>query len=387
MDYRLKEPICKLGVWDATVPGITFDQEGISNYAKVQLQLMKDFPRGEKGKKEWEKIVRDMKIAGKNKEYDCIMGVSGGTDSSYLLHLSKQFDLRVLAVNIDNGFNSDIAVKNIKKVTSKLGIDFFTNVIEYEEIKDILKTYMRASLPWADFPTDLAIKSTLFKFARKKGVKHILSGTDFRSEGMQPNEWTYSDVKQLKYLQNKFGTTYFKSYPYLNLFQLLYYSRIKGIKRILPFNYIDYQKKQAQEFLKKEYDWDYYGGHHHENTFTKFIVGYWLPYKFGIDKRKITLSAQILSGEITRDSALKELEKPPIDKDEAENLKQYIIKKLDMDEEEFSIIWKSPNKFYYNYPNQYKILEKNKKIAEKLLSKTYTSRPKSFYQIEMRDNG
>lgn len=383
-DYKLKKPICKLGVWDATVPGITFDQEGISNYAKVQLQLMKDFPRGEQGKREWEKIVNDMKIAGKNKEYDCIMGVSGGTDSSYLLHISKEYNLRVLAVNIDNGFNSDIAVKNIKKVTSKLGIDFFTYVIEYEEIKDILKTYMKASLPWIDNPSDRAIKSTLFNLAKKKGIKYILSGTDFRSEGMQPNEWTYSDVKQLKYLQKKFGTTHFKSYPYLNMFQLLYYSRIKGIKRILPFNYIDYQKKQAQEFLKKEYDWDYYGGHHHENAFTKFTVGYWLPYKFGIDKRKITLSAQILSGEITRDTALKELEKPAIDNDEAGNLKQYIIKKLEMDVEEFRKIWESPNNFYYNYPNNYKLLVKYKNIVEHLFKRTYTSRPKSFYQIEMR---
>ncbi|MGD8778945.1 MAG: N-acetyl sugar amidotransferase [Ignavibacteria bacterium] len=384
MDYKLKEPICKLGVWDSTVPGISFDEDGISNYAKVQLKLMKDFSRGEKGKRDWEKIVSAMKKAGKNKKYDCIMGVSGGTDSSYLLHLSKEYNLRVLAINIDNGFNSDIAVKNIKKVTSKLDIDFFTYVIEYEEIKDILKTYMKASLPWIDSPSDLAIKSTLFKIAHKKGISYILSGTDFRSEGMQPNEWTYSDVKQLKYLQKKYGSAVFDSYPYLNLVQLLYLSRTKGIKRILPFNYIDYQKKKAQAFLNNEYGWDYYGGHHHENAFTKFTIGYWLPYKFGIDKRKITLSAQILSGEITKETALKQLERPAIEKDEAENLKQYIIKKLDIGIEEFNKIWESPNKFYYDYPNNYEILVKYKNIAEKLLNKAYTSRPKSFYQIDMR---
>ena len=383
----LVEPVCKLGVWDATIPGIEFDEQGVSNYAKVQQQLMKDSPRGEEGLKRWNAVTQEMKNAGRKCDYDCIMGVSGGTDSSYLLHVAKGAGLRVLAVNIDNGFNSDIAVKNIKKVTSKLDIDFYTYVIDYEEMKAVLKSYMKASLPWIDNPTDRAIKSTLFKIANKHGIKYILSGTDFRSEGMQPNEWTYSDVKQLKFLNKKFGSIKFKSYPYIGLLKLAYFSRVKGVKRILPFNFINYQKKQAQDFLQKEYGWEYYGGHHHENAFTKFVVAYWLPYKFGIDKRKITLSAQILSGEITRDQALDILSSPAMDMKDAEDLKKYVIKKLEMSQSDFDTAWQADNKYYYNYPNNFNLLVKYKKLAEKIFRKTYTSRPKSFYQIEMRSHG
>ncbi|MHA1233388.1 MAG: N-acetyl sugar amidotransferase, partial [Candidatus Helarchaeota archaeon] len=374
----------KLGVWDATIPDIDFDQDGISNYAKVQLKLMEDYPRGKEGKRRWENIVKEIKAAGKNKEYDCLIGVSGGTDSSYLLHISKEYDLKVLAVNIDNGFNSDISIRNIQKITSKLNIEFFTYSIENKEMIDILKTYMRASLPWIDYPSDIAIKSTLINIAKKKGINYVLSGTDFRSEGMQPIEWTYSDVRQLKYLHKKYGKVRLNSFPYMNFYRLIYYSRIKRIKKILPLNYIDYQKKKAQDFLKSEYDWEYYGGHHHENLFTKFTIGYWLPYKFGIDKRKITLSAQILSGEITREEALQELEKPPIKENESKSLKNYIIKKLEMNEEEFNRIWESSNKYYYNYPNNFGLLVKYKNFAEIVFRKTYTSRPKSFYKIEMR---
>lgn len=188
---------CTRGLWDTTVPGIEFDDNGVSNYAKMFDNYIEQYPRGKKGIDVWQKFVKEMKDSGKNNDYDCIIGVSGGTDSSYLLHIAKQLGLRPLAVTLDNGWASDISVKNIKKITQALNIDLETYVIDYEEIKDILKSYIKAGLPWIDFPTDHAIKSILYRTAKRENIKHILIGHDFRSEGTQPNEWTYGDSRQL----------------------------------------------------------------------------------------------------------------------------------------------------------------------------------------------
>ena len=192
MSDNIKEEfqICSRGVWDTTVPGIHFDENGVSNYAHLFDKLAEVYPRGEKGKKEWDKLVKRIKRNGRRKKCDCVIGVSGGTDSSYLLYLAVKEGLKPLAVNLDNGWNSDVAVKNIKKVTNKLGVDLETYVINYEEIKDLLRAYIRSRLPWADMPTDLAIKAVMYKIAAKIGVRYILRGNDFRSEGTQPREWT-----------------------------------------------------------------------------------------------------------------------------------------------------------------------------------------------------
>ncbi|MEI7473904.1 MAG: 7-cyano-7-deazaguanine synthase [bacterium] len=197
--------ICTRSVFDETVPGITFNEKGEANFCNIHDKLTAAYPRGEEGKQEWLNLVNKIKTKGKNKKYDCIIGVSGGTDSCYLLHLAKEYGLKPLAVNLDNGWNSEIAVENIKKVISKLDIDLETYVIDYEEIKDILHSYMKASLPWIDTPTDLAITSILYKIANSEGLKHILVGNDFRTEGKQPIEWTYGDTKQLKIIQKLFG--------------------------------------------------------------------------------------------------------------------------------------------------------------------------------------
>lgn len=246
--------VCTRGVWDTTVPGIMFDENGVSNYSKIHDQLVAKYPRGEKGLQDWKIIVQQIKENGKGKKYDCVIGISGGTDSSYLLHLACGYVLRALAVNLDNGWNSKISVENIKKLTSKLNIDLETYAVDPDEMNDILLSYMKAALPWVDGPSDQAIKSILYKTAYRKGIKYILSGGDFKSEGKQPSEWTYSDVRQLKYIQNKFGHHKFKTFPYLTIKEIVYLSYIKGIIVISPYNYLDYQKKTAQAFLTKEYD-------------------------------------------------------------------------------------------------------------------------------------
>ena len=377
--------ICSRGIWDTTIPGIKFNEDGVSNYAIMFDKLCKAYPRGERGKIYWENIVDEIKERGKKKNYDCIIGVSGGTDSSYLLYIAKQNGLRPLAVNLENGWNTDISVKNIKKVTKALNIDLETYVIDYEEIKDLLRSYMRASLPWIDFPTDIAIKSVLYKIAIREGIKFILRGNDFRSEGTQPKEWSYSDGKQLIYVHNKFGTVKRKSFPNQTIFNIIYASYFRNVKHIYPYYFIDYEKRQTQEFLKKEFGWEYYGGHHHENSFTKFAISYWLPKKFGIDKRKITLSAQVLSGEITREYALEEIKKPHYDTEKMEMDKNFVLKKLDISQEEFSILLKKENKFFTDYPSNYQIMQRFIKIVNPFVVKIMKYKPMTLFQIEMRN--
>lgn len=377
--------VCKLGIWDETVPGIKFNDQRISNYAKIQQNLMEAFPRGAIGKKEWEQIVTNTKINKKNKKYDCIIGLSGGTDSCYLLHLlKKEYQLNPLAVNLDNGWNSEIAVENIKKMTAALDIDLETYVIDYEEIKDLMRTYMHAGLPWIDAPTDLAIQAVLYKIAKNEKIKFIFVGNDFRSEGKQPTEWTYSDFKQLKYLHKKFGKVKLQTYPRISLLSLFYFGFLKKLKMIPVFHYLEYDKKKAQKFLIENYDWKYYGEHHHENLFTKFAIGYWMYQKFGIDKRKITYSAQVLSGELSRYEALEKVSKPPYSQEALENDLPYILNKLEFSRKEFEKIWSSENKSFNDYPSYYKYFEKFHEYLWPLISKIVPSKPKIFYEIEER---
>lgn len=379
------ERVCARGLWDDSVPGIEFDEYGISNYAHLFEKLCEAYPRGEQGKAEWLSIVNKIKKKGSSKKYDCIIGVSGGTDSSYLLYLAKEYDLKPLAVNLDNGWNSDIAVKNIKKMTQELNVDLETYVIDYEEVKDLLRCFMLGGLPWIDVPTDLAIKSILLKIAARENVKFVLRGNDFRSEGSQPNEWTGGDGRTLKYLHKKYGRVKLSTFPNYTLINLFYYGFIKRIKSIYPFYYLDYNKKKAQAFLKENYSWEYYGGHHHENIFTKFSITYWLYEKFKIDKRKITLSSQILSEEITREEALKEIEKLPYEVNKTNEMIEYVIKKLDLTRDKFEEVFKGSNHSYLDYPSYDFLFSKFLKYSNPFLKLIFIHKPQSIFQFEMRN--
>jgi N-acetyl sugar amidotransferase len=376
--------VCSSGVWDETIPDISFDEAGKSNYADIFQRMLDDFPRGETGTKIWQEIVAKMRQDGDGKKYDCIIGVSGGTDSSYLLHFAKEQGLRPLAVYLDNGWASNVSVSNIKKLVEPLNIDLVTHVINYEEVKDVLKAYLKARLPWADSPTDLAIKAILYKTAHQFRLKYVLIGHDFRSEGFQPTEWTYSDDKQMRYLSKKFTQRKLNTFPNLTLFSFVYYSFVKKIKYVKPFFYIHYSKQEAKDFLIKNYNWEDYGGHHYENIYTKFIIGYWLYEKFGIDKRKITLSAQVLSGEVSRAYALEELKKNPYNYDTIQGDIEYVLKKLDMSFIEFDSLFKGEKKHYYDYPSYYPLYARFKKIIFYLIKYFLPNRPLMFYQMESR---
>jgi N-acetyl sugar amidotransferase len=377
--------ICTRGVWDESVPGIKFDENGVSNYAQLMDKLVEAYPLGEKGKAEWHRILNLIKKSGEGKRYDCIIGVSGGTDSSYLLWLAKEYGLRPLAVNLDNGWSSDISVRNIKKMTDALNIDLFTYVIDYEEIKDLNRCYMKAGLPWVDIPTDLAIKAVLYKIGASEGVKFILRGNDFRSEGTQPREWTYGDGKQLKFIHDKFGKVKLRTFPNYRIHNLIYYSLLKKIKSIYPFYYLEYSKKEAQKFLIEKFGWEYYGGHHFENIFTRFVISYWLYEKFGIDKRKITFSAQIVSGEMNRAESLELLTKKPYDENEKSYLLEYVLKKLDFNFSEFESIISDKNKSYLDYPSDYRFIDSLIYFSGPVLKKVFLHKPQSLFQAEMRN--
>jgi len=381
----LKGEVCKSGVWDESIPDISFDKNGISNYAKIFQKMLVDFPRGETGMDQWLATVNKIKKAGRGKRYDCIIGVSGGTDSSYLLHLAKEYNLRPLAINLDNGWSSDIAVKNMKRLTTALEIDLETYVIDYEEVIDVLKAYLKARLPWADNPTDLAINAILYKKASKENLKYVLIGHDFRTEGFQPREWTYGDAKQMRYIAKKFSGRKIKSFPSLSIWKFGYLSFVKGIKMVKPFFYLPYNKSDTKVFLAQNYGWEDYGGHHYENIFTRFIISYWLFEKFGIDKRKITLSALLLSGEVKRENVLEVLSKKPFDDSQIKKDKEYIIKKLKMSLEEFDSLFNGDRKYFYDYPSYFPMFERYQKIIFPLMKYFLPNKPLMFYQMEERN--
>jgi N-acetyl sugar amidotransferase len=382
-----KGKICTKGLWDESIPGIVFDDNGVSSYAKVFEKMLTDYPRGKSGEDKWLSIVEDIKLKGKNKKYDCIIGLSGGTDSSYLLHIAVESGLRPLAVYLDNGWGSNISVSNIKKLIEPLNVDLFTHVIDYQEVIEVLRSYILAELPWVDSPTDLAIKAILYKIASRQGVSTVLIGHDFRSEGFQPNEWTYSDAKQLKFILRKHSSIRLKTFPLMNIWQFGYYSFVKNIKLVRPFFYINYSKKEAKEFLINTYNWEDYGGHHYENLFTKFIITYWLYEKFGIDKRKITYSAQVMSNEISRDEAISRINIKPYDADSVNNDISYLCKKLNFSIEEFKkLLTNYNNRFFYDYPSYFPLYDKYQKIIFYMMKYFLPNKPLMFYQLEDRIN-
>ena len=365
---KQSQKICKRCVLDDTVPDIEFNKEGECNYCELHDKLSEAFPNDERGKQILEEMFAKMKKDGKGKEYDCVVGISGGVDSTYLIHLAKSYGLRPLAVHVDNGWNSEISVSNIKNSIEKLEVDLYTYVIDWNEMKDILKSFLKASYPWADGPTDIALVSALYKVAKENGVKRILVGNNFRTEGRQPTEWTYVDAKIIADIRNKFGTIKrIKSFPSLSILDLFRYEYLLGIKLVKPLYYLDYDKEKTKKFVSQEYGWKDYGGHHHESIFTRFVIGYWLPRKFNIDKRKVTFSAQVRSGLRKREQALEELRELPYGEKKMQDDKDYIIKKLGFTEKEFDKILQSSNSSFKDFPSYNKIF----KLITRYLSVLY----------------
>ena len=361
------QKICSRCVSDTTIPSIRFDERGICNFCKRHDEMEKKFPLNELGEQKLNRVIEEIKAKGKNKDYDCIVGVSGGRDSTYTLYTAVKMGLRPLAVHFDNGWNSEIAVGNIKKATTKLDVDLHTVVADWEEFKDLQKSFLRASVPDAEIPTDYVIISVLYQTAAEIGTNYILNGHSFRTEGIAPIGWTYMDGRYVKSVHKKFGKAELKSFPILSLSKLVYYVTIKRIIYVPLLQYMVYNQEQVGDILKKELDWVYYGGHHHENIYTHFFQSYLCPKKFNIDKRKLEYSALIRSGQMTREDALKEIRENPYPYDK--EIVDYTISKLGLTKEEFEEILSAKPKTFHDYPTYYPIIKASRvpiKIACKL---------------------
>ena len=352
--------VCSRCILDTTVPEITFDEQGVCQYCKIYDELDKLYPQGEAAKEKRNEITGTIKKAGKNKPYDCIVGVSGGTDSTYALYQVVKLGLRPLAVHFDNGWNSNLAVENIEKVCKKLNVDLFTYVVDWEEFKDIQVSFLKASVSDAETPTDVGILGTLFKIASQKNINYILYGHSFRTEGVTPVGWSYYDGKYIRAVHKLFGKKRMKTFPNIYWYNFIYYSFLKRIKIISFLNYYDYNKAEAKKILEKELDWKYSGGHHHESVYTHFFQSYLLPNKFNIDKRKTEFSAMILSGHETRENALKHIQSTPYPYEQ--EIVDYTVKKLGLIKQEFDEILTTSVKTFNDYPSYLSIIRSFKPV-------------------------
>lgn len=343
--------VCTRCVMDTTVPEITFDDQGRCNHCTTALQRLKD-ETGAKRSVELNSLLGDIKRSG-TKEYDCVVGVSGGVDSTYLCYLVKQMGLRPLAVHFDNGWNSELAVDNINKCLTKLEIDLETYVVDWEEFRDIQNSFFRASVPNAEIPTDHAFMALLFNVAAKNGLKYVVTGGNVTTESILPRTWMYDsrDYRHLKAVHKRFGSKPITTMPNCSLWRYFDYIVLRKIKYVTLLNLVDYSKEEAKEFLKKEFDWRDYGGKHYENVFTRFFQAYYLPKKFNIDKRIAHLSSLICSGQITREMALEELKKPVYPEAQFKIDYPYFLKKMGYTAQEFEEIMAAPPKSHLSYPN------------------------------------
>jgi N-acetyl sugar amidotransferase len=351
---------CNRCVMDSTDSEITFDEKGYCNHCNEFFdKIAKRVYQGESSDKKLLQLVENMKIHGRNKNYDCLIGISGGIDSCYAAYIVKTLGLKALIVHLDNGWNSEISVTNIKNVANKLRFDYQSYVLDWDEFRDLQVAFLKASVPEAETPTDIAIPASLHNIAAKYGIKYIISGGNFATEGILPKSWHYNakDVKYLKFIHKKFGEKKLKTFPTFGYLKEMYYKYVLGMKMIYLLNYVPYSKKEAMKTLENELGWKYYGGKHYESIYTGFLQSYILPVKFAIDYRRATFSTQICMGEISREEAMAELINKPYDPIKAEEEKEYVCKKLGLSISEFEEIMNLSPKTYKDYPNDRKKLE------------------------------
>ncbi len=369
---------CTRCIMDTTDTSITFDEHGVCNHCLKYDEVVNSYPFNSQASidLELDKMLERTKKNGEGKPYDCVIGVSGGVDSTYLAYIAKEKGLRPIAVHLDNGWNSELAVHNIEKVLKNLGIDLLTHVLEWDEFKDLQIAFLKASVSDAEIPTDHAISGILYRVARKYGIKTILLGTNIATESGLPFSWTYgvSDWMYISGIHKKFGTQKLSNYPHFSFFDEVYWKLFCGIKVFPILDFVPYNKADALDVLQNKLGWQYYGGKHYESIYTRFFQGYILPKKFNIDKRKAHYSSLIRSGQIARDQVLEEIAAPTYPEDMQRDDREYVIKKLCLTEQEFDEIMATPVKTYRDYPNYYNLASKTigfeqaRKIVRRLRS-------------------
>ena len=343
---------------DTTDSKITFDENGVCDHCNDYYKnVLPSWHPDEKGWKLLEPIIEKIKRQGRGKDFECIIGLSGGIDSSYMLHIAvKEFGLRPLVFHTDGGWNSELAVHNILVLVEQLGLDLYTEVINWEEMRDFQLALLKSGVPHIDIPQDHAFIATLYNFAEKYKIKYILNGGNISTECVRnPMEWIYygTDMIHLHDIMEQFSTIKMESYPFSSILRHKFYLRyIRRVKVIKPLNYVPYIKSDALKLLQKEYGWKPYPQKHFESRFTKFYEGYWLPERFGFDTRKVQYSSLILTRQMTREDALEKLKNPAYDPNTIEDEFKYIATKLQITTEELRGYFNMPKKFYWDYKNQ-----------------------------------
>jgi N-acetyl sugar amidotransferase len=331
--------ICTKCVMDTTDTKIVFDENGVCNHCHDYEERKKKFITNPKIKT-LEEIIQKVKDAGKGRKYDCIVGISGGIDSSYVAYLAKQWNLKVLLVHLDNGWDSELAVKNVENIVNKTGFDLYTVVINWEEFKDLQRSFFKADVIDLELLSDHAIYATVYKLTRKYGIKYLLSGENFETEAIMPSSWNWrkSDSMNIKAIHKIYGEKKLKTFPFMGTIKKTIYQYAKIAQSIPVLDYIDYNKESVMSILESEMGWKYYGGKHYESIFTRFYQGYILPKKFNVDKRKAHHSTLINSKQMSREDALKDLKNE--------------IYPLALQEEDFELVCKKLN-FSHGEMGQY----------------------------------
>lgn len=357
IDRKNNRQVCTFCVMDSVIPALEFDSNGQCSCCKqaIERRPYEWWPNSE-GEVRLDDMVKRLKLMGKGQKYDCMVGLSGGVDSAYLAHLAvRKLGLRVLAVHVDGGWNTAAAVRNIESIVRKLDIDLHTFVVEWSEIRDIQLSFLRSSVLNQDIPQDHAFFSTLYRTAINQGVYNFLSGVNYATENIIPPNWghPYMDSKQIRAIHSIFGSRPLKFYPFMGFPEFIWHTRLrKRLSVFKPLDFILYNKNLAQNVLEKEYGWIDYGGKHNESRFTKFYQETYLPRKFDFDKRRLHLSSLIVSGQLTRDLALKELQCPIVDEVFQQRDIRFIAKKLGISTVELERLIDQPAVSHSFYPNQ-----------------------------------
>lgn len=362
--------ICSNCVMDSSDSRIQFDSNGMCDHCNDFYTNVKPHWKVDaSSRNELSKIIEKIKTEGKGKEFDCILGLSGGVDSSYMLHIAvKEFGLRPLVFHVDGGWNSELAVHNIQMLVDKLGLDLYTEVINWEEMKDFQLAFFKSGVPHIDIPQDHAFVATLYNFAYKYNIKYILNGGNISTECVRnPMEFLYygTDMAQINDIRKKFGTIKMDSYPFSSVLRHKFFLRyVKGVKVIKSLNYMPYIKSDALRLLENEYGWKPYPQKHFESRFTKFYEGYWLPERFGFDTRRVQFSSLILTDQMKREEALEQLKKTAYNPETIDDEFNFIATKLGITSSELKEYFKMPKKFYWDYKNQEKLFNTGAKILK-----------------------
>lgn len=369
--------ICTRCVMDTSDPDIAFAEDGACNHCAGALRRLEteQLPVDQRPAA-LERMARQMKDEGRGKDYDCIIGVSGGVDSTMVARLTQQLGLRALAVHFDNGWDSELAVDNIKKTLDALHIDLFTHVVDWEQFRDLQLSFLRASISNAEIPSDHGIHALLFRVAARERVRFILSGSNLATEGMHiPLAWSYyhQDLRLLRGIHRRFGREPLDTFPQISIPGYLWNVFVRGVRQIPILNYIDYRKAEAMATIERELGWRPYGGKHYESVYTRFYQGYILPAKFGYDKRRVHLSSMICSGNLAREAALTELEKSPYAGADLAIDREFVVKKLGLRPEEFEAIMALPVRTYRDYPNNARYFHESPRL--KAIFKRVATRP------------